>query len=465
MICKWAVGCKIRFGKIKSLRNKNMKTMKNMKTKKSRRDNTLLTVGFSLRILIVVCLLSLASCNYEEYASADYPAQKVYIPAADGETYLIDNVPVLNLTDPTPGQPYRFVADVAANTFTVPLAVYRSGVDNKGTVNIAVSADNTAVEALIADGELPDTQLLPGSNYTLSSSATIADGKSVASFELVIDLQFLKANAPKTADENKKFAVAVKIASNDREVTPELSTVIVLIDTKMMNPVADFYFQTETDWNRILFNNTSKYAVDFSWSFGDEASSTDYTPRHFYGKQGVYPVSLTVTGVAGDKVTKTLDMPVLNILPLDKSKWSVAGFSSEEPGEATAANPKLGYVAAVFDDNPATYWSTAYRTGLVPYPHWFVLDLGATYTIKTVETVKRQNNRNGQTAYRLFTSLNGTDWEDWGEHEINQNSNDALSLELDYPKVRYVKYEAIKGKATRDIAYLAEISLYGSMDE
>jgi PKD repeat protein len=294
----------------------------------------------------------------------------------------------------------------------------------------------------------------------------IVDGKELASFNLTVDLRFLKENALQGADAGeKKYAIAIRIASNDREVNPDLNTLIVVIDTKMMNPVADFYTQTETVWNQILFTSTAKYATAYHWSFGDATEISDYKPRHTYGQSGIYAVTLTVTGIAGDVVSKTIALPVLNILPLDKLEWSVVDFSSEELGEATTAYPELGHVTAVFDDNIATYWSSAYLTTIASSPHWFVLDLGATYTIRTIKTEKRQNNSNGQRAYRLFTSIDGINWEDHGQYAINQSLNQTIVLDLDYPQAQYIKYEAVRGGATRDIAFLAEITVFGTLAE
>ena len=57
----------------------------------------------------------------------------------------------------------------------------------------------------------------------------------------------------------------------------------------------------------VSFFNTSGGAVTSSqWSFGDGANSTAMNPTHVYTQPGVYSVTLTVSGPAGnDSVTNT----------------------------------------------------------------------------------------------------------------------------------------------------------------
>ena len=91
-------------------------------------------------------IMILSSCEYETIMDADYPDQQVYFPAAQEGIFVIDNVPVPTLAVPTPGNTYKFTVDLEAKKFSIPLGIYRSGVDNKGsfTVNIAVDTDTVS---------------------------------------------------------------------------------------------------------------------------------------------------------------------------------------------------------------------------------------------------------------------------------------------------------------------------------
>jgi hypothetical protein len=194
---------------------KNMNNMKKMIYSMSK--FLLVLVGISLMI---------TSCNYKEYADADYPEQRVYLTTAYDAIYDI-SVSVDRAEVPTPGSTYRYI--VEGENLIVPLGVYRSGVTNEGAVSVSVAAVEDAVTSAIDDGTLAaDTELLASDKYSFSSSVVVADGKDVVTFNLTINLDYIKSVA------DKKYAVAIGIASSDREVNPDLSTTIVFIDTALL---------------------------------------------------------------------------------------------------------------------------------------------------------------------------------------------------------------------------------------
>lgn len=53
-------------------------------------------------------------------------------------------------------------------------------------------------------------------------------------------------------------------------------------------------FSYITDGFVVNFTDFSRNAAEYSWDFGDQATSTDANPSHIYGKKGDYLVSLTV---------------------------------------------------------------------------------------------------------------------------------------------------------------------------
>ncbi len=167
--------------------------------------------------------LMISSCDYKEYAEAEYPDQVVYMPTAYDAIYDI-SVSVDPVEVPTTGSTYRFVID--GENLVVPLGIYRSGITNDGAMSISVAAASDAVSSAISEGTLAaDTELLPADKYTFPSSVVVEDGEEVATFMLSIDLNYIKSVA------DKKYAVGIRISSSDREVNPELSTTVILIDT------------------------------------------------------------------------------------------------------------------------------------------------------------------------------------------------------------------------------------------
>jgi PKD repeat protein len=62
----------------------------------------------------------------------------------------------------------------------------------------------------------------------------------------------------------------------------------------------------------------------FNWNFGDNATSTDQSPRHAYQKTGKYTVSLTVTDDRGNTATATRQ----SYVTVSQGGWSVGGVIS-----------------------------------------------------------------------------------------------------------------------------------------
>jgi PKD repeat protein len=142
------------------------------------------------------------------------------------------------------------------------------------------------------------------------TSVDMADGKELASFNLVINLDSLRKNYP-----DKIYALGVGISSTQRKTNPSLSTTIVVINTKIMKPTASFTYSVDgTNAKKIIFNNTSLMSVSYSWSFGDgSALSIDKSPSYTFAAAGTYTVTLSAIGITGneDKSTATSVITVL----------------------------------------------------------------------------------------------------------------------------------------------------------
>ena len=71
------------------------------------------------------------------------------------------------------------------------------------------------------------------------------------------------------------------------------------------NPISDFSFTSSSYIapSQVLFENKSKGATSYSWSFGDGTNSTEINPIKTYNLAGVYIVTLTATGEGGSSST------------------------------------------------------------------------------------------------------------------------------------------------------------------
>ncbi len=250
-------------------------------------------------LALLAFALLIGSCKYENIAEAVYPESLVYLPAAVTGVYNIDKVVTVGAT--------RYAVDASTKKFNIPLGAAQSGITTSGnfTVNLATNADT--INKIISANLLTGTELLPTANYTLPATATAESGKEVALFNLAVDLDFLRNNA------TKKFAVGVSITSSDKaSVSAGLKTAIIVIDAKILKPIANF--TSKVTAKSVAFTNTSTYATKYVWNFGDgTATETTDAPTHVYATAGTYTVTLTTTGITGslDANTKTLTVTVL----------------------------------------------------------------------------------------------------------------------------------------------------------
>jgi len=257
-------------------------------------------------IILSGIMLSLFSCwDDVPYREAEYPEQLIYMPTAyhNNGQRVINDINRIRGELPIEGNPYKYVLDLEKREFRVPLAVYRSGINNDGafTVNISVNTDTIAT---INEKRTDKYVVIPSDKYSLVNTVEMKDGEEIAKFDLIVDLDFLRNNYP-----NQVYAIGVEISSTQRERNPKLSTTIVVIHTKIMKPTSNFTFSfDDADNKEVLFNNTSLMSEKYQWNFGDgSAVSDDRSPSHVYSSKGTYTVTLTAIGITGneDKSVKT----------------------------------------------------------------------------------------------------------------------------------------------------------------
>lgn len=272
-----------------------------------------------LLIVLSGSVLSMISCKNSMIRDAAYPDQLIYMPAAVYNNYLINTVPVAIGSDPTPGYPTRFTVDTVVRKFDVLLAAYRSGVTLDGAFTVDVAVNNDTINKLLAiTGKLPaGTLLLPSDKYSIPTSSDMKDGAELAKFDLLIDLDYLRANyLVPPAEQN--FAIAVTISSTARKTNPKYATTIIVLSTKIMKPIANFTsVALVTNTKTINFTNTSTQGTNFTWNFGDGtpvvATSTmeNINISHTYSTAGTFNVTITAQGLMGYADRSVLTKPVV----------------------------------------------------------------------------------------------------------------------------------------------------------
>lgn len=269
---------------------------------------------YSISLISIVLsgiLLSFSSCwDDVVYRDADYPEQLIYMPASyyNKGQLIINDINRIRGEMPIEGNPYKYVIDLEKREFRVPLAVYRSGINNDGAFTVDIKV-NTDTVASINQNRVDKYVVIPTDKYSLVNSVGMKDGEEFAKFDLIVDLDFLRNNYP-----DHVYAIGVEVSSSERERNPKLSTTIVIIDTKIIKPTSDFTFSFDNaDHNKVFLKNTSLMSNKFQWNFGDgSAVSEEESPSHVYSSKGTYTVKLTAIGITGDmdKSDKTIVITV-----------------------------------------------------------------------------------------------------------------------------------------------------------
>ncbi|MCM1501818.1 MAG: hypothetical protein NC115_04020 [Bacteroidales bacterium] len=183
---------------------------------------------------MALLLLAAVSCG-TGVTDAVYPAQKIYLPAAvSSSIYLIDKAEESAGSTPTEGSTYRFLIDYDEYTFSIPLSVYRSGVDNHGNVAVDVYMDDDVVYDMILDGTLPeDTDIIPIDLRECTERVIVKDGQAYAAFNVVIDLDYLMDRL----NRHKELVFGVSINTDDREMNEEYCRLAIIIDTTIFDNI------------------------------------------------------------------------------------------------------------------------------------------------------------------------------------------------------------------------------------
>lgn len=165
-----------------------------------------------LRVLIMGLTLMLISASCEKADNEkEWGEALIYMPQANYNPYTVPN----SGTDPKLNKNYSI--DSLDNRLNIFLGVYRSGLQELKSYTVDIE---------VADTFLFGTVIIPQDRYSLVSSITCPDGKRDATFYLMVDIDFLKANA------FNDYSLVVKISNpSNYTLNPQLVSTKILIKT------------------------------------------------------------------------------------------------------------------------------------------------------------------------------------------------------------------------------------------
>lgn len=179
--------------------------------------------------------------------------------------------------------------------------------------------------------------------------------------------------------------------------------------------------------------------------------------------------SLTIYATITDENGNESDRKVLEFYKkeagkLDRSKWKLVSYSSQEESNGKAAN--------LLDGDVNTFWHSRWSSNKAGYPHSFVLDLGSKKRIEKIGLYQRINNQSmvkGVSLYGNNVSGSPADESMWNlchEFEMVDVKTEQLFELPDIAEYRYFRVVCTSPLVgvTNDAscASLAEIYLYGS---
>lgn len=122
----------------------------------------------------------------------------------------------------------------------------------------------------------------------------------------------------------------------------------------------------------------------------------------------------------------------------DRSGWTIAGFSSEEPAEGQWGNG--GQAIHTLDDNTGTFWHSQWQNALPGPPHYISVNMGETKTIHGLWFIDRQNDQDGKPKDVLVqVSLDGTTWTDAAAFTLENTKEKQKQFLSGFKTAKYFK--------------------------
>jgi beta-galactosidase len=155
-----------------------------------------------------------------------------------------------------------------------------------------------------------------------------------------------------------------------------------------------------------------------------------------------------VSDVARVQLEKVIPLQVLN-----KSAWKVIYVDSVEPGEGEARH--------AIDNNPETFWHTAWSAAQPRHPHEIQIDLGKSLDILGFTQLPRQGNSNGRIrGYEFYVSRDGKQWESVVTDGRFPNSDQLQTVRFEKPVTgRYVRLVALSEWRRQNFTSVAEFDI------
>ncbi len=143
---------------------------------------------------------------------------------------------------------------------------------------------------------------------------------------------------------------------------------------------------------------------------------------------------------------------------LPQTNWSLVSVDSEE------TQAEDGHATNAFDGSTSTYWHTQYTNTKAPLPHEIVIDLGADYSLTSMQYTPRQDgNQNGMVKdYEFYVGDSTTAWGTAVKTGTFGTSATPTTVTFAATTGRYIRFRALSEINGKPYTSVAEINVAGT---
>lgn len=144
---------------------------------------------------------------------------------------------------------------------------------------------------------------------------------------------------------------------------------------------------------------------------------------------------------------------ILNVLPelLPRETWTISDFNTQE----TLGEGSNGRAYQVIDGDYNTYWHSQWKNGLAPLPHYVVIDMQKTVTIRQIDLVRRKSYDHAKAGEFLISDNNIT-WQKIGDFTLAKTDN-PQEFTTKRGTGRYLKVNITQSNHWDNVTSLAEV--------
>jgi hypothetical protein len=146
---------------------------------------------------------------------------------------------------------------------------------------------------------------------------------------------------------------------------------------------------------------------------------------------------------------------VNDLQPVDRSAWTIHGFSTEE---ANGEGPNNGHGIHVIDNDGGTFWHSQWQGNEPAPPHWIAIDMHETKLIHGLILMPRDHWQGMPTSITIEISEDGTIWKNAGTIDNLPTSHEEHRMLL--PSMltgRYFKVIVNSTSSNTNSTHLAEV--------